>query len=71
MAPGQRGEMHWSGFTGDAFKVCELLVKLRLIEESAKSIVGDGLNSGDELEHLDHDMCKSFSQNLLKPDADQ
>ena len=71
MAPGIKGEMNWSGFTADALKVAELLVKLRFTEEAAKSIVGNGLCSGEELEHLDDDMCNSFVQNFRKPSADQ
>ena len=47
MALVPQGEMHWSVFTGDALKVAELLVKLRFTEEAIKSIVGDGLDSGE------------------------
>ena len=37
--------VHCYGFTDDALKVAELLVKLNFKEEAAKSIVGDGLNN--------------------------
>ena len=72
MAPGRtQGTMHWSSFTGNALKVAELLVKLWFIEEEGNSIVGDVLDSGEELKHLNDDMCKSFFQNYCKPGADQ
>ena len=71
MALGTQGVTHWSEFTGDALKVDKLLVKLRFTEESAKSIVGYGLDSGEELEHLYDNMCKSFVKTVHKPSADQ
>ena len=71
MDPGTRVATQWSGFTGEAFKLSELLVKLRFAEEAANSIVVDGLNSGEELEHLDDDMCNIFFQNFRKPGSDQ
>ena len=58
--------MHWYGFSGDAFKVAELLDKLKFTEESAKYIVVDGLDSLEELEHLDNYMCNTFVQNWRK-----
>ena len=67
MALGTQGVTHWSEFTGDALKVDKLLVKLRFTEESAKSIVGYGLDSGEELEHLYDNMCKSFVKNSASP----
>ena len=42
--------------------MAELLVKWRFTEEAAKSIVGIGLDSGDELDHLDDDMRHSLSK---------
>ena len=51
--------------------MAKILVKLKFSEESTKSIVGYGINSGEEIEHLDDDMCKSFPQNFHKPGADQ
>ena len=71
MDPGTQGAAHWSGFTGVALKVAELLVKLIFKEEAVKSIVGDGLNSGEEFKHLVDDMCKIFFQNSRKSGADQ
>ena len=57
--------------TGDALKVAKLLVKFRFTEEAWKSIVGSGVNSKEELEKLDDDMCKIFVQNFRKPGSDQ
>ena len=71
MDPGTQGAAHWSGFTGVALKVAELLVKLIFKEEAVKSIVGDGLNSGEEFKHLVDDMCKNFFQSFRKSGADQ
>ena len=72
MAPGiQISGVHWSGFTGDAMKVAKLLVKLKFKEESTNSIIGNGLDSGEELQHLDDNMCKSFIQNFHKSGAVQ
>ena len=45
----------------------EILAKSKFTEEAAKSIVGDGINRGEDLEHLDYDMFKSFVQNFCKP----
>ena len=64
MDPVIQGATHWSVFAGDALGVAELLLKLRFTEEAAKSIVGDGLDSGEELEHLDDYMCNIFSKTL-------
>ena len=45
MDPGtQVSGVHWSIFTGDAFKVAKLLVKFKFTEESENSIVVDDLN---------------------------
>ena len=70
MAPGTRGATHCPGFTNEALKVVKLLAKLNFTEEDAKSIVGDGFDSREELENLDDNMCKSFIQNCRKPVAD-
>ena len=51
--------------------MAELLVKLRFTEEAAKSIIVIGLDSGEELDHLDDNMRNSLSQNCRKPGADQ
>ena len=47
--------------------MAELLVKLRFTEEAAKSIVGIGLDSGEELDHLDDNMRNSFSKTAASP----
>ena len=51
--------------------MAELLVKLRFTEEAAKYIIVIGLDSGEELDHLDDNMGNSLSQNCRKPGADQ
>ena len=71
MDPGTQEATHCSGLTGDAMKLAELLVKLKFIEESAKSVVVNGLDSGEELEDLADYMCKIFVQNCRKPSSDQ
>ena len=68
---GTQEATYWSGFTVDALKVYELLVKLRYTEKYAKYIVGDGLDSGEKLEYLDNYMCNSFVKNCCNPGADQ
>ena len=67
MDTGIQRATHWSGFTGDALKVSELLVKLGYTEKSAKSIFGNSLDSGEKIENLDEDMCKSFSKTTTSP----
>ena len=68
MATGTQGAgAHWSGFTGDALKVAELLVKLKFTEAVTNSIVGNGIDIGEEIEHLDDDMCNIFSQTSTIP----
>ena len=46
-------------------------MKLKFTEKAAKSIVRNGLNRGEELEHLDEETCNIFFQNFRKPSADQ
>ena len=48
--------VHWSIFTGEALKVAKILMKLKFTEEDAKSIIGNGLEISEELEHLDDGM---------------
>ena len=72
MATGTQGAgAHWSGFTGDALKVAELLVKLKFTEAVTNSIVGNGIDIGEEIEHLDDDMCNIFSPNFHNTGAIQ
>ena len=67
MPPGTRGSWdQWYEFTSYALKVTKILARLKFIEEYKKSIVVDGLNRGDELEHLDDDMCKSLSKTAAR-----
>ena len=72
MDPGTQGKRaHWSSFNGNTKKVAKILAKLKFTQEAAKSIVGDGLNIGEELEQLDDNICKIFLQNYCNPSAGQ
>ena len=52
-------------------KLAKLLVKFKLTEEATKSIIVNGIDRGEEIEHLDEKMCNSFFQECRKPGADQ
>ena len=72
MSPVTRGAgAQWSGYTSDALKKAKLLVKLKFTEEASKSIVGNIIDSREELENLDDDMCKSFLQSCRNPGDEQ
>ena len=72
IAPGKWGVgAHWYDLISDALVVSELFMKMKIIEEAAKSIVCYGLNMGEDFDDLYDDMCKSFVQNCRNPSTDQ